>query len=136
MCSLDVLNSTSRANVGLRSLLVSLDIDAILAETTIHKMSTPIVLINPAGYRSRGLREVIRELQGYYWGRKISARTLRTFRSNPALMGCRESLRGNSEVKLLLGRDISTNNSSRSCRTPLTLATANRHFRIVELLYA
>ena len=44
-----------------RSLLVSLDIDAILAEATIHKMSTPLVLINPVDHRSRGLREVIRE---------------------------------------------------------------------------
>ena len=44
-----------------RSLLVSLDIDAILAEATVYKMSTPIVLINPADHRSRGLREAIRE---------------------------------------------------------------------------
>ena len=44
-----------------RFLLVSLDIDAILAEAVIHKMSTPIVLINPIDRRSRGLREVPRE---------------------------------------------------------------------------
>jgi len=38
-------------------------------------------------------------------------------------------------VKLLLGRkDVNPNSSSKSCRTPLMVASANRHFRIVELL--
>ena len=44
-----------------RFILVSLDIEATLAEAPIHKMSTPIFLINPADHRSRGLREIIRE---------------------------------------------------------------------------
>ena len=41
--------------------LASLDIDAILAEETTHKMSTPIFSINPADHRSAGCGEVIRE---------------------------------------------------------------------------
>ena len=44
-----------------RFLLVSLDIDAILAKAAIHKMSTPIFLINLADHRSAGCGEVIRE---------------------------------------------------------------------------
>ena len=42
-------------------ILASLDIDAILAEATIYKMSTPIFPINPDDHRSAGCREVIRE---------------------------------------------------------------------------
>ena len=61
MCSLHVSDSAGGADAVSRLLLVSLDVDAILAEATIHKMSTPIVPINPADDRSRGLRE----WQGY-----------------------------------------------------------------------
>ena len=40
-----------------RFLLVSLNMDAILAEATIYKMLYPIDRINPAGHHSRGLRK-------------------------------------------------------------------------------
>ena len=56
MCSLDVSNSATRANAISRFLLVSLDVDAILAEATIHKKSTPIVPINPADPALAGCR--------------------------------------------------------------------------------
>ena len=40
-----------------RFLLVSLDMDAILAEATIHKMSNQIDRTNPGRHHSRGLRK-------------------------------------------------------------------------------
>ena len=119
MCSLDVSNSATRANAISRFLLVSLDVDAILAEATIHKMSTPIVPINPADPALAGCRsgKAIVRAGRYQPGR--SGHFDQTSLSWAAMN------RHGGILKLLLGRKMSTKSSSKSGRTPLTFATAN-----------